>query len=300
MPVTRKKDVIIPELLEDAIRGAFSGNNALWNTNAVKVNGTLGSDARGGDTITVPYFGNIGELEDLADDEGGDGALPALTPAKLTMSGEQAKVHHSGKAFEITEWARMAAAYADPYAEAARQIREAVFRRADKALIDAARSTDLVLNLVANPIDGKSTMVYDAMVRAKYLWGDEGQTVASTAMHSKVGADVELLKDADGKPLVSDAIVGQGQRRFVGVPYTLSDKLTYLDTPGDETTRLYETILARENSMLFWYNGDFTVQTDKDILSDSTVAAVHIYWLAHRYKRMPGSNKSGVAKIISK
>lgn len=299
MPVTRKKDLIIPELLEDAIRGAFSGMNALWGTNAVKVNGSLDSST-GGDVVKVPYFGNIGELEDLADDEGGDGALPALTPAKLTMSSEESRVHHSGKAFEITEWARMAAAYADPYAEAARQIREAVFRRADKALIDAARSTDLVLDLATTPIDGKSSLGYDAVVRGKYLWGDEGQTVASMAMHSKVGSDVELLKDADGKPLVSDAIVGQAQRRFVGVPYTLSDKLTYLGTAGDETTRRYETILARENSLLFWYNGDFQVQTDKDILTDSTVAAVHIYWLAHRYKRMPGSNKTGVAKIISK
>ncbi|BDP44854.1 hypothetical protein DAETH_48230 (plasmid) [Deinococcus aetherius] len=297
MPVTRKKDIIIPELLEDAIKGEFAGINALWGSKAVKVNGSLGSTKKG-EVVQVPYFGNLGELEDLADDEGGDGALPALTPAKLTMTSEEARVHHSGKAFEVTEWAEMSISYADPYAEAARQLREAVFRRADKALIDVARTTDLVLDLVTNPIDGKSTLGYDGVVKAKYLWGDEGQSVSSMTMHSKVGADVELLKDGDGKPLVSDAIQGQGARRFVGVPYTLSDKLTIAG--ATEADRKYETLLARDNSMLFWYNGDFQVQTDKDILTDSRVAAVHIYWLAHRYKRMPGSTRTGVAKIVSK
>lgn len=299
MPITRKADLIIPELLEDAIRGEFAGANALWGSRAVLVRGSLGA-TKGGDTIRVPYFGTIGELEDLADDEGGAGPVPALTPAKLTMDSETAKVHHSGKAFEITEWAQMAAMYADPYKEAARQIREAVFRRADKALIDAARSTDLVIDAGTTAVDGKNTISYDAIVKGKYLWGDEGQTVAHMAMHSKVATDAELLKDADGRPLVSDAINGQGSRRFVGVDYSLSDKLTTIGTPGDETTRRYETLLARENSLLFWYNGDFSVQTDKDILTDSTVAAVHIYWLCHRYNRMPGSTKTGVAKIISK
>lgn len=299
MPVTKKLDLIIPELLEDAIRGEFAGANALWGTDAVLVNGTLGV-TKGGDIIRVPYFGNIGELEDLADDEGGAGAVPALTPAKLTMDSETAQVHHSGKAFEVTEWARMAAMYADPYKEAARQIKEAVFRRADKALIEAARSTTLIVDATTTAIDGKNTISYDAVVKGKYLWGDEGQSISTMAMHSKVGADAELLKDADGKPLVSDAIAGQSRRRFAGVDYTLSDKLTYLATAGQESSRVYETILARRNSMLFWYNGDFQVQTDKDILADTTVAAVHIYWLAHRYKRMPGSTKTGVAKILTK
>lgn len=299
MPVTKKKDLIIPELLEDAIRGEFAGANALWGTDAVKVNAGLGSTTKG-EVVQVPYFGTIGELEDLADDEGGDGPVPALTPSKLTMTGEEARVHHSGKAFEVTEWARMSVMYADPYKEAARQIREAVFRRADKALIDVARTTDLTLDIATTAVDGKNTMTYDAVVKGKYLWGDEGQEVAAMAMHSNVGAQVELLKDSTGKPLVSDAISGQTQRRFVGIPYTLSDKLTYLGTPGDEATRRYETLIARRNSMIFWYNGDFQVQTDKDILADTTVAAVHVYWLAHRYKRMPGSTRTGVARIISK
>lgn len=300
MPITRKADLIIPELLEEAIRGEFAGGaNALWGSDAVLVRGSLGSTS-GGDKVKIPYFGSIGELEDLADDEGYPGAVPALTPAKLTMSDEEAVVHHSGKAFEITEWAQMAAMYADPYKEAARQIREAVFRRADKALIDAARSTPLVLDASTGAYGGADTITYPAVVRGKNLWGDEGQTVAHMAMHSKVGTDAELLLDENGKPLVSDAISGQSRRRFAGVDYTLSDKLTYLGTPGDEATRRYETILAREKSLLFWYNADFQVQTDKDILTDSRIAAVHIYWLAHRYNRMPGSTKTGVAKIISK
>jgi hypothetical protein len=48
---------------------------------------------------------------------------------------------------------------------------------------------------------------------------------------------------------------------------------------------------------VFWYNGNVQVQTDKDILQDSRVAAVHIYWAVHRYVRMPGGTKTGIAKI---
>jgi hypothetical protein len=50
-------------------------------------------------------------------------------------------VQHSGKAIEISDWAMLAAQYADPYAELARQIMVAVARRGDKALIDVASAS---------------------------------------------------------------------------------------------------------------------------------------------------------------
>jgi hypothetical protein len=33
------------------------------------------------------------------------------------------------------------------------------------------------------------------------------------------------------------------------------------------------------------------------VLTDSELTAVHMYWVAHLYKRLPGMTKPGVAKL---
>jgi len=133
MSTALRSDLVIPEILADAIRTGFTGMAVMAGSPCAIMNGTLPNSVKGGDTVKVPYFGNLGEMDDLANE--GD----ALTPVKLTMSSELAPVLHSGKAFEISDWALMAASYADPYGEAAKQIVEAAVRRADLALIKAER-----------------------------------------------------------------------------------------------------------------------------------------------------------------
>jgi hypothetical protein len=211
MAVTKKADLFIPEILEEAIQGRLAGMNALYGSNAVVVNGTLGATKKGA-KVQIPYFGNIGEMEDLADDEGGVGAVPALTPAKLTSAAEEAVVHHAGKAFEITEWADMSVSYADPYDEAARQLVETIGRRADKALVEAARTTTLTYDATADAI---KTITWDAVIKAKGLFGDEIDAqsgISLGVMHSKVATDAELLKDGDGRPLLINPVDGSLSR----------------------------------------------------------------------------------------
>ena len=58
------------------------------------------------------------------------------------------------------------------------------------------------------------------------------------------------------------------------------------------------TLLLRRNSLAFWYNsGALALQTDRDILADSDVGAVHLYAAALRYRRRPGGTKPGVVVI---
>lgn len=291
MAVTKKADLFIPEILEDAIQGAFAGMLALYGKNAVIVRPTLGSTKKGA-KVQIPYFGNLGEMEDLDVDEGGAGAVPALTPAKLTSAAEEAIVQHSGKAFEITEWAQMSVDYADPYAEAARQLVELVGRRADRALIEAARTTPLVYDQTAETI---KTFTWDGVVKTKGLFGDEIDAqngISLGVAHSKVMTDAELLKDGDGRPLLINPVDG-ALSRIGNIPFGRSDRLEILPATAPKT---YDTIIAKPGSLVFWYNGGVQVQTDKDILADSRVAAVHVYWAVHRYTRMPGGTKTGVAR----
>jgi hypothetical protein len=221
MPQMKRSDTIIPEILLDAVSGAFKGVKALYGTAAASVQVGLPEGSRGGDKVKVPYFDTLGEFEDLADDEGGTGPLPGLTPAKLTMSGDTTLVRHSGKAFETSVWARLAAKYADPYSEAAKQLALGLQRRADRALIEEALTTDLSLDVYDAGTPRK--LDYDLMVDGRVLFGDEDADIALAIVHSKVRADLLKTKDTQGRPLFLDAT--QGQITTVsGIPIITSDR----------------------------------------------------------------------------
>lgn len=176
MPVTTRSNLIIPEVLADAVAGAWPDRIALFGTGAAVESATLPEEVRGGDTIKVPLFGSIGEFEDVAE------SAP-LTPASLAMTSESSVVQRSGKAVEMTSWAQMAAIYADPYAEAGRQIVEGARRKFDSALVAKAGATG------AGQIEvdrSTATITYDAIIDALQAWGDESQNVAAFVVHSKL------------------------------------------------------------------------------------------------------------------
>jgi hypothetical protein len=294
MPTTRA-NLIIPEILEEAIQGAFAGMTALDGTGAAVVNNSLpennpqtGQRIKGGDVITVPYFDTLGELEDVV--EGG-----SLTPATLTMTEEQAAVVHSGKMFEITYWAQLAANYADPYAEAARQLQVAARRRGDKALLDAALTTTLIQDITGATTP---TINWDATVDAKLKWGDEQEDIVLMSVHSKVYGDLLKLKDADGRPLVVDPRDGS-LPRFNGVPVKVSDRNNKVVDGGGVGVHWYDSLIVKRGALALWYTGTPRFLTDEDISADSLLGALHVYLVGHRYKRRPAETTTGVVKLRS-
>jgi hypothetical protein len=283
MSLTTRSDLIVPEVLADAVRGAFAGMTALLNTGAAIVRTGLPNGMRGGDKVKMPYFGIIGELEDLAAES------DALTPAKLSMTSEEASVAHSGKAFESTRWAQLAAQFADPYGEAARQMRMAVERRADKALIDVAKATLSSMTKDVYSATVPRTIDWDLVVDGKMLWGDEQDDIILMCVHSKVYGDLLKLKDGEGRPLLvmpADSAVS----RFCGIPVKVSDRL---EASSDSPAK-YTTLLLKRGALAFWFNDTPSVDDDKDILADTRVTATHVYWAAHRYSRLEGYSKGGV------
>lgn len=281
MAFAKKGDVFVPEMLVEAIQAGFTGIEVMGKTGAVIVNTSMPYGmANVGESVKIPYFSNIGELEDLAAD--GD----ALTPVGITTSQETATVLHSGKAIEATWWAQMSA-LSDPYAEMARQMNEAVMRRAFKAAINLC-NTDA--NLLELDVTGTSLKLdYDVMIDAKLKFGDEDDGIAALVVHSKTKADLRKLKSSTGVPLFIDGINGDVDR-FTGVPVFTSDRL-------DVSSGTYTSLVLKRGSVVVWLNGQPVVLTDKDILANSDVQAVHIYWAAHAYKRMPGRTKAGVCRI---
>ncbi len=287
MPST-SDNYFIPEILEGAVQGAFEGRTALAGTRAavVRTGLPMGSQ-KGGKKVIIPYFGDIGELEDLASE------LDSLSPAELAMTDEEAEVQHSGKMFSVTDAAEIFAEYADPYNEAARQIAVAVFRRGDKALIDVAVSSGLPSGMIKDVWSSSTPrkMDYDLIVDAKMSWGDEQSDIALMVIHSKVYGDLLKIKESTGKPILTDAREGEVQR-FCGIPIIVSDRLP-VDTT-DPSHPKYTSVLAKANALALWLAKSPKVMEDVNIANNSRSMAVHVYWAAHRYKRLPGSTLGGI------
>jgi len=253
-----------------------------------------GTKIRGGDRITVPYFGTIGELDDITAES------DALTPTQLAMTSEQETVNHSGKAIEISNWAQLAAQYADPYGEMARQFMITLARRGDKALLDAAigaTSNPLPASNIADGTgpNGPVSLVYDLMVDARMLWGDEQNDITLLTVHSQVFKNLLKQKDTTGRPLL--VLPENGDiPRYCGVPVAVSDR-NMVDASGAQPK--FKSLILKKGALAFWYSESPSIQTDTDILTDSELAAIHVYWAAHRYKRTPGATRPGVIEIIT-
>ncbi|GEM44823.1 phage major capsid protein [Deinococcus cellulosilyticus] len=283
MAKTTKAQLFIAQVLADTLSATFAGRKALYGTGAVVTNPGLSSETLG-EKVQVPYFNSLGEFETLAND--GD----ALTPAQITSAADESTVQHAGKAFEVTNWAQMAAV-GDPYQEAANQMAEGAYRTFDKALITAASTTSLSLDITGR---ATKTWHWDAYVDAKLKWGDEQENIELIVCHSKVYGDMLKEKDADGRPLLVDPRDGK-LPRYGGIPVMVSDRCTV--NAGAPNT--YESLVLKKGALALWYNDGIGVETDKDILVNSIVAAVHVYFVAHLYRRCAGGTKQGVVKVVT-
>ncbi|MCS7069089.1 MAG: phage major capsid protein [Meiothermus ruber] len=286
MPVTTRSNLIVPEVLADAVAAAWPGKIALYGTEAVVESNTLPGGLRGTDTIKVPYFNVFGELSDITEGS-------SLTPQAISMVAETAQVQHSGALNEITAWAQIAAMYADPYTEITNQLIEAARRRFDKALIDSANAT--------TPSSGQitvnrntATISYDALVDAVMAFGDEISNASVVVFHSKVFSDVLKLKDTTGNPLVNwqNNTISIGP---IALRYILSDRAPVITGAPNN----YVTLLIKRGALALWYNRVPTVVRDYDIAKDSELFGVHVYFVAHRYGRLPGSSAPGVVRLIT-
>jgi hypothetical protein len=289
MGFTRRSDLIIPELLVEAIQGEFAQNMmVLYGTGAAVVSQTLPGDKRGGDTVKVPYFGTLGEAEVLNEGE-------ALTPEGLSESSETAAVIRGGKAFETTEWARMAA-NADPYPEAARQFGVIMRRLFDQRLVTAATAS--LPSTYINDVSavGSGTITFDAVADTTGGWGDQQDGIEMIAVHSKVYRDLQKLKDTTGRNLLQLPTQKGDPAMIFGIPVMPTDRCTVV--AGSPNT--YESLIFKRSAMALWMQEAPKVLTGQDILADSTVVAIHVYFAVYRYLRVRGSTHPGVLKLITK
>jgi hypothetical protein len=223
-------DVFNPEILEDAVRGVFSGKKAFMGSRMRSlgiaiINGTMpqgGPDAIG-TSVTIPRFGVLGEFENNPD---GD----AITPKKLQQASDSATITRDSLAFSVSAWAQGNAAVdpavGDPYEEAANQAAEAAERAIDKRLITAASASGVYEEDVYSasaPVYMDWDLVVEAMMKG---WGDEAHDdVGAMLVHSMTHKDLLKLKDSTGRPLLLQSQTNGGPvDTFCGLPLIVSDR----------------------------------------------------------------------------
>lgn len=227
---TSQTDVFNPETLVEAVQGAFAQKtafmgSALASLGVVSVAGQMpqGGPKAIGTTITIPYFGVLGEFVNNPDGS-------AITPGKLQQTTETNTVTRDSLAFQVSRWAEGNAAInpnvGDPYEESARQIVEQARRAMDKRIITAASAAGVYVNDVYSstvPV----TMSWDLCVQSKFQgWGDEQDDVVAILVHSQTHKDMLLLKDTTGRPmLLASQTLGGPVQEFAGLQVVVSDRV---------------------------------------------------------------------------
>lgn len=213
---------IVPEILEESVKGAFTKKQVLMDSplvsgGAVIVNGTL---ANGrvvlGRTIDVPYFGSIGEFADRTESQ-------SASLRKIGSTEETATVTRASLAFEISYSAQNVSDTEDPYAEHTRQIMESARRKMESDVISAAAGSTLLADYYNATTP--AYIDYQKVVHSKYRkLGDEAGNIVAMAVHSLVAGDLQAQVDSLGRPL----FVGPNEQRMpspAGIPLVVSDRM---------------------------------------------------------------------------
>ena len=211
----------IPEVLQDTVRANFKGKQALLGSPTVVMSASLPLSARGGDKIEIPHFNLLGDLEDVAEGV-------ALTVATLPDGvRDEANVARSGKAIRLSDWKKMAEAFADPYAEYTRQLNSATGRRWDRSLISVATNpTGLPANHIIDRFNSGTPvrLSWSFVVDGRRPFGDEQENLGMIVCHSKAYFDLVAEVDSQLRPLHAGPPVDGDIIRVAGVPVMISDR----------------------------------------------------------------------------
>lgn len=179
MATTQKANLIIPEVLADAIKDKLTNNSVF--APLAEIDDTL--EAKGeGDTITVTKYAYIGAAADVA--EGADIGTTNLSEGKV-----QKTVKKIGKGVGITDEA-MLSAHDDPAEEAATQLAKAIDDKTDADFLTELSGISYVRKYIST-----SGLTSDLIVDALEIFGEDEQGIkALTVSPSDLGS---LRKDDD-------------------------------------------------------------------------------------------------------
>ena len=201
MKITKKSDVLVPEVLADMISAKLPTANTLLKI--FEVDTTL--EGQEGDTITIPRWNMVSDAEDIAE------GVEAVSD-KLTHSTQKVTIKKVIKDIEITDEVKLAA-YGDVEGEVERQLRGAIAGKMANDIITALGGTIL-------KVTGELTevLIQDATDKLVVDMEEEGQDFERYLLASKDVVSglrrIKAIQDVD-KSIVIKGVVGQIDGCFV-------------------------------------------------------------------------------------
>jgi hypothetical protein len=120
---------------------------------------------------------------------------------------------------------------------------------------------------------------------------DGGNTWSATMTTLGVGVPLPLIDTA------KDSLVGNNGATGLSAAFA-AGTFAVPNTWTSKTNAKATTMILRRGALGYWYNGAaLQFQTDKNILSDTDIAAMHLYGAAKRYRRSPKGNRPGVVAL---
>jgi hypothetical protein len=153
-----------------------------------------------------------------------------------------------------------------------------------------------VLTLGGTPT-GAWNLVIDCVVggahaTATYRFSTDGGNTWSATLVTPAAATPVALTDT-----AIDSLVGNNGATGLTVEWAAG---TFnADNQWTSTADLkVRSVICQRQALAFWYaRSHMALETDKDILAHTDIAAMHLYATAHRYRRRRGGTKPGVVVI---
>ncbi len=287
MATTFRSDLVLPDILAEEVMKGFSGKLLLNGTGAVVMNpGLQASVNEVGNTVTIPYFDDVGEAEEVA--EGGAGTLD-----KLVQSSETATVVRLFKGISIANLAMIAKSTGRDINEVAvEKVTQAFVRKLDSLALARALSR---ASSASMEYDGTGAAVSTtAIVETLKLFGedlDDDNALAIWGMNPTVYWGAATLADTTGRTLFTPA---QGERlaRVGGVQVRMTAKSDMI-VAGSPTT--YKSPLIKRGAIAAWVNENIRIDYERDPTADVEMVMANMYAVVHAYSTMPNSTHAGVA-----
>lgn len=245
---TYLSDLFNPQVIADLIDTKLT-DNIVFAPLALIDNTLVG---RAGDTVTLPFYSYIGAASTVS--EGYDIPL-----AKLAQTTTSIAVKKFGKAIQLTDEAVLSG-YGDPLGEGTRQIAAAIADRIDTELLAALAAN----SASAQNYTGASTgLVPEDIPKALAKYGEDYDgtkiLLATPDFYAKLLGENWI----PASEIAADVKVRGAIGMAYGCQVIVSNRLV---TAGN----MY---IVKQNTLALFMKRDTLIETDRDILNQSTVVA---------------------------
>lgn len=218
---------------------------------------------RAGDEVTLPSFGFIGAAEDVA--EGTDIPL-----GQLTATTKKVKIKKIGKAVQLTDEAVLSG-YGDPINESVRQLVTGVASKVDDELLAALDTLDAgrTYNATGEALDPSE------LPKALALFGEEIEGQKAILVDPTTYATLLDVKSyMPSSDIAANLLIRGSVGMVYGTQIIVTERLK-------EKKALY---IVKPGALALFMKRDTLVETDRDILNQSTVIAASKLFAPYLYR----------------